>query len=49
MKEATNKTAMDVTKNMAAGMAKDAIKSATAAGKKAVAKRRPPARKTGSR
>ncbi len=49
MKEATTKTAMDVTKNMATGMAKDAIKSATAAGKKAVAKRRPAARKTGSR
>jgi hypothetical protein len=49
MKEATTKTAMDVTKNMATGMAKDAIKSATAAGKRAAAKRRTPARKTGSR
>jgi hypothetical protein len=34
-KEATTKTAMDVTKNMATGMAKDALKSAKAAGKKA--------------
>jgi hypothetical protein len=53
MKEATTKTAVDMTKNMASGLAKEAIKSATAAGKKAVAKR-PAARKaatkkTGSR
>ena len=41
MKEATTKTAMDMTKHMATGMAKEAIKSATAAGKKAVAKRAP--------
>lgn len=34
-KEATAKTAVDVTKNMATGMAKEAIKSAKAAGKKA--------------
>jgi len=34
-KEATTKTAMDVTKNMATGMAKEALKSAKAAGKKA--------------
>ncbi len=34
-KEAANKTAVDVTKNMATGMAKEAIKSAKAAGKKA--------------
>lgn len=34
-KEATAKTAVDVTKNMASGMAKEAIKSAKAAGKKA--------------
>ena len=34
-KEATTKTAMDVTKNMATGMAKEAMKSATTAGKKA--------------
>lgn len=41
MKEATTKTAMDVTKNMATGMAKEAIKSAKTAGKNAVAKRAP--------
>ncbi len=41
MKEATTKTAVDMTKHMATGMAKEAIKSATAAGKKAVAKRAP--------
>lgn len=34
-KDATTKTAMDVTKNMATGMAKGAVKSATTAGKKA--------------
>ncbi|MEI8158344.1 MAG: PhaM family polyhydroxyalkanoate granule multifunctional regulatory protein [Burkholderiales bacterium] len=34
-KEATTKTAMDMTKNMASGMAKEAVKSATTAGKKA--------------
>ena len=50
-KEATAKTAMDVTKNMATGMAKGAMKSATAAGKKAAGgavKRvtKPAARKT---
>jgi hypothetical protein len=39
MKEASTKTAMDMTKNMATGMAKEAIKSAKAAGKKAVTKR----------
>jgi phosphoglycolate phosphatase-like HAD superfamily hydrolase len=39
MKEATTKTAVDMTKNMATGLAKEAIKSAKAAGKKAVAKR----------
>lgn len=38
MKEATTKTAVDVTKNMAAGMAKEALKSAKAAGKKAATK-----------
>ena len=48
MKEATTKTAMDMTKNMAAGMAKEAIKSAKAAGKKAVTKRTT-ARKTAAR
>ncbi len=50
-REATAKTAVDVTKNMATGMAKEALKSAKAAGKKAAsgaAKRasKPAARKT---
>ena len=45
IKEATTKNAVDMTKNMATGMAKEALKSAKAAGKKAVAKR-PTARKT---
>jgi len=50
-KEATTKTAADMTKNMASGMAKEAIKSAKAAGKKAAGgavKRatKPAARKT---
>ena len=50
-KEATTKTAMDVTKNMASGMAKEAVKSAKTAGKKAASgavKRvtKPAARKT---
>ena len=53
-KEATAKTAVDMTKNMASGMAKEAIKSAKAAGKKAAGgavKRatKPPARKTAPR
>jgi hypothetical protein len=48
MKEATTKTAMDMTKNMATGMAKEAIKSAKAAGKSAVAKR-VPARKVAAK
>ncbi|MDE2417967.1 MAG: hypothetical protein KGN32_09190 [Burkholderiales bacterium] len=48
IKEATARTAMDMTKNMATGMAKDALKTATAAGKKAVAKRAT-ARKTAAR
>jgi hypothetical protein len=39
MKDATAKTAMDMTKNMATGLAKEALKSATAAGRSAVAKR----------
>ena len=34
-KEASTKTAVDVTRNMATGMAKEALKSAKAAGKKA--------------
>ena len=37
LKDATTKTAVDVTKNMATGMAKEAVKSAKAAGKRAVA------------
>ena len=50
-KEATTKTAMDVTKNMATGMAKEAVKSAKTASKKAATgavKRvtKPAARKT---
>ncbi len=50
-KEAASKTAVDVTKNMATGMAKEALKSAKAAGKKAASgavKRatKPAARKT---
>ena len=54
-KEATAKTAVDVTRNMATGMAKEAIKSAKAAGKKAASgavKRvttKSAARKTGAR
>ena len=48
MKEATAKTAVDLTKNMASGLAKEALKSATAAGKKAVAKR-PAARKAAAK
>ena len=48
MKEATAKTAVDLTKNMATGLAKEALKSATAAGKKAVAKR-PAARKAAAK
>jgi hypothetical protein len=39
VKEATTKTAVDMTKNMATGLAKEALKSATAAGKKSAAKR----------
>ena len=54
LKEATTKTAVDVTKNMASGMAKEAVKSAKAAAKSAgqraaasAAKRaRPAAKKT---
>ncbi len=48
MKEATTKTAVDMTKNMATGLAKEAIKSAKAAGKKAATKR-PAARKTATK
>ncbi|WP_138513807.1 PhaM family polyhydroxyalkanoate granule multifunctional regulatory protein [Rhodoferax bucti] len=53
LKEATTKTAVDITKNMATGLAKEAIKTATAATKKAVTKRAAPrkaaAKKTGGR
>ena len=41
MKEATAKTAVDMTRNMATGFAKEALKSAKAAGKKTAAKRAP--------
>ena len=40
MKEATTKTAVDVTKNMATGLAKEALKSAKAAGTRAAASKR---------
>ena len=51
MKDATAKTAVDVTKNMATGMAKEALKSAKAAGKKAAAapRSRAAAKKSGTR
>ena len=49
MKDATTKTAVDMTRNMATGMAKEALKSATAAGKRAVGARKPAARKTAGR
>ena len=53
LKEATSKTAVDVTKNMATGMAKEAVKSAKAAGKRAAAgaakRARPAAKKTSPR
>lgn len=52
-KEASSKTAVDMTKNMATGMAKGAIKSAKTAGTKAAAgaakRARPAARKTAPR
>jgi hypothetical protein len=48
VKEATTKTAIDTTKYMATGLAKDALKSATAARKKSAAKRTA-ARKTATR
>ncbi len=38
LKDATAKTAVDMTKNMATGLAKEALKSAKAAGKKTAAK-----------
>lgn len=48
VKDATTKTAVDLTKNMATGLAKEALKSATTAGKKAVS-RKPATRKTSGR
>jgi hypothetical protein len=45
MKEASTKTAVDMTRHMATGLAKEALKSATSAGRKAATKR-PAARKT---
>ena len=52
MKEATSKTAVELTRNMAAGMAKEAVKSAAAAGSKAVRKtvaRKAPAKRAAGR
>jgi hypothetical protein len=49
MKEATTKTAVDMTKNMATGMAREAVKSVKAAGKKAVAKKASSRSRTGTR
>lgn len=52
MKDATTKTAVDVTKNMATGMAKEALKSAKAVGKKATKstpRARTAAKKSGAR
>jgi hypothetical protein len=53
MKEATSKSAVDLTRNMATGLAKEAFKTASAAGKKAVAKKaaakKPAARKSAPR
>ena len=51
MKDATAKTAVDVTKNMATGMAKEALKSAKAVGKKATTapRARTTAKKAGAR
>ena len=49
LKDATAKTAVDVTKNMATGMAKEAVKSAKAAGKRAAAAPAKKAARTRSR
>lgn len=53
LKEATAKTAVDMTKNMATGMAKEAVKSAKAAGQRAAAgaakRARPAAKKSAPR
>ena len=49
MKESTTKTAVDMTKNMATGMAKEALKATKAAGARAAGKaRRPAAKKAAS-
>ncbi len=51
VKEASTKTAVDMTKHMATGLAKETLKTVAAAGKKSAAKRssarKTPARKTG--
>lgn len=53
MKEVAGKTAVDLTKNMATGLAKEALKSATSAGKKTAASktasRKTPAKKAPGR
>lgn len=49
MKDATTKTAVDVTKNMATGLAKEAMKSATTAAKRAPAKRAAPRKSAAAR
>jgi hypothetical protein len=48
MKEATTKSAVDITRNMATGLAKEAIKSVKAAGKKAVSRKAPAKRRANS-
>lgn len=48
MKEATAKSAVDLTRNMATGLAKEALKTAKAVGKKAVVKKAP-AKKSATR
>jgi hypothetical protein len=48
MKEATTKTAVDVTKNMASGLAKEAVKSAKATAKRSAAGGRASAKKASS-
>jgi len=49
MKEATTKTAVDVTKNMATGLAKEAVKSAKASAKRSTARSGSAAKKAPSR
>ena len=48
MKEATTKTAVDVTKNMASGLAKEAVKSAKATAKRSASGARSAAKKASS-